>query len=226
MGIDNKKSLSAAAELTRRAEEMLKSKTFEEGVTRTDDEVQRILHELQVHQIELEMQNAELKQARNEVEEALEKFTDLYDFAPVGYMTLSRNGIISDMNLRGASLLGIDRAILRGRRFGQFVKGEYLPAFTAFIDSVFASQGKETCELMLLSQENLPIIVQIVQIEAKLDESGQNCRLALIDITARRQAEDALRVSEQHMYRLAEMAIDAIIMLDDSGTVTFCNAAA
>src|SRR5512133_219978 len=194
--------------------------------TQTPDELQRVLHKLQVHQIELEMQNEELLQARTDLETALEKITNLYDFAPVGYMTLNRNGIISDMNLRGASLLGIERARLRGRRFGQFVKGEYLPAFDTFIDSIFASQGKESCELVLLNEEKLPIIVQIVQIEAKLDESGQTCHLALIDITARRQAEDALRENEQHMYRLAEMAVKAIIMMDDSGMVTYCNAAA
>src|SRR5512133_3387087 len=194
--------------------------------TQTPDELQRVLHKLQVHQTELEMQNEELLQARTELETALEKITNLYDFAPVGYMTLNRNGIISDMNLRGASLLGIERIRLRGRRFGQFVTGEYLPAFDTFIDSIFASQGKESCELVLLNEEKLPIIVQIVQIEAKLDESGQTCHLALIDITARRQAEDALRENEQHMYRLAEMAVKAIIMMDDSGMVTYCNAAA
>src|SRR5450631_145892 len=114
MGIDKDKSLSAATELTRRAEEKLKTKTSEAGFTRTDAEMQRIIHELEVHQIELEMQNAELKQAREEVETALEKYTDLYDFAPVGYMTLNRNETISDMNLRGAGLLGIERVNLRG----------------------------------------------------------------------------------------------------------------
>ena len=222
MELTKDKNKSSAAELLLRAEEQLKT-TPEDVSSLTDSEMRRILHELQVQHIELEMQNAELKMARDEVETALEKFTDLYDYAPVGYMTLNRDGIISDMNLRGASLLGIERARLRGRRFGQFVKGEYLPTFSAFIDTVFSGQDKDACELVLLNQEKLPIIVQIVQIEAKLDESGQNCRLALIDITARRQAEDALRENEQHMYRLAEMAVKAIIMMDDDGMVTYCN---
>jgi diguanylate cyclase (GGDEF)-like protein/PAS domain S-box-containing protein len=216
--IDKNKSTEHA--MVRHSEDVLQTKASVEDDTQTSGEMRRILHELQVHQIELEMQNAELKQARNELEAALEKFTDLYDFAPVGYMTLNRDGIISDLNLRGAGLLGIERTKLRGRRFGQFVKGEYLPAF---IDSIFASQSKEAFELTLLNEEKLPVIVQI---EAKLDESGQNCHLALIDITARRQAEDALRENEQHMYRLAEMAVKAIIMMDDSGMVTYCNAEA
>lgn len=190
----------------------------------TEEELQRLVHELEVHQVELEMQNHELRQARSEVETTLEKYTDLYDFAPVGYMTLNRNGTISDMNLRGAALLGVERANLSGRGFTQFVTEEYRPAFTAFLDLVFASQVKEACELVLHNQENLPVIVQIVQIEASIDDSGQKCRLALIDITARRQAEDALRENEQYMYKLAEMAVKAIIMLDDSGTITYCNA--
>ncbi len=80
--------------------------------------------------------------------------------------------------------------------------------------------------MALLAKGNLPLIVHIVQIEAMVIASGQECRLAIIDITARRQAEEGLRESEERMYKLAEMAVDAIVMLDDSGTVTFCNAAA
>jgi diguanylate cyclase (GGDEF)-like protein/PAS domain S-box-containing protein len=227
MGINKKKELLPINyELRYLAEKRLHADMPEPRLPATEEELQRLVHELEVHQIELEMQNVELKQARSEVETALEKYTDLYDFAPVGYMTLNRNGTISDMNLRGAGLLGIERSNLSGRRFEQFVKKEYRPAFTAFIDLVFASQDKEACELVLHNQKNIPVIVQIVQIEASIDDSGQKCRLALIDITARRQAEDALRESEQYMYKLAEMAVKAIIMLDDSGTITYCNASA
>lgn len=201
----------------------MKAKPFEPGFSRTEVETQRLLHELQVHRIELETQNAELRQARDEVEKSLERYTDLYDFAPVGYFTLDRDGAVRAANLTGAGLLGIERARLIGRRFGQFVAATDRPAFTAFLGAVFTSLGEEACEMALLNQGNRPLIVQI---EAMAAASGQECRIALIDITGRKQSEDALLESEERIYSLAEMAIDAIVMLDDCGKVTFCNAAA
>ncbi len=226
MKINKEKSLLTADELRRHAEEQLRVETTAPNPLRTNEEMQRLVHELEVHQIELEMQNEELRQIREEAEIALEKYTDLYDFAPVGYFSLDRNGNISSVNLNGARLFGIERSLLIGRHFGQFISENYRPAFTTFFDTVFTSQIKEACEVKLLNKDNIPIIVQIVQIEALADPSGQECRLALIDITGRRLAEDALRESEERMYKLAEMAFDAMIMVDDSETVTFCNAAA
>ena len=173
--------------------------------------------------IKLEIQNEELCQARNAVEAALEKYTDLFDFAPVGYLTLNREGVINAVNLTSVSLLGIKRAMLLGRRFGLLVVDEARPLFADFLGKVFASQGKESCEVTLSREGNSSLIVQI---EAMATASGQECRLAMIDIAGRRQAEDALRESEERLYRLTEMAADAIIMLDDKGTVTFSNAAA
>ena len=83
-----------AAELRRRAEKRLKASKKQEVRPGTKEETRRLLHELQVHQIELEMQNEEMRQARAEMEAGLERYKDLYDFAPVGYMTLGRDGTI------------------------------------------------------------------------------------------------------------------------------------
>jgi diguanylate cyclase (GGDEF)-like protein/PAS domain S-box-containing protein len=220
MKTDTDKSL--LAELRQNAEERLSAKSFELLPPRTDEEMKRLSHELEVHQIELEMQNEELRHSREELEKALEKYTDLYDFAPVGYFTIDREEDISATNLSGAGLLGVERSRLIGRRFGQFVTGKYRPDFSAFLDKVFNCKGKEACELELLNKGDLP---RVVQIEALATASGQECRLALIDITGRRKAEEAFRESEERLYKLAETAVDAIIMLDDRGIVTFCNAA-
>ena len=153
MGTDKDKSLPAEAdELRRHAEERMQAKTAGVQPPRTEDEMRRLVHELEVHQIELEMQNAELRQARDEVERALEKFTDLYDFAPVGYFTLDRGEIIRAVNLTGASILGIGRSRLIARRFDQFVAVEARPAFTAFLGKVFAGPSKETCEVALVKE--------------------------------------------------------------------------
>ena len=99
-----------APEMRRRAEERLREQHPETGQARTEAETQRLVHELQVHQIELEMQNEELQTARDEVASGLEKYSDLYDFAPVGYLTLDPEGRVLEANLTCASLLGIDRS--------------------------------------------------------------------------------------------------------------------
>lgn len=227
MGIDKEKGLSIeAADLRRQAEAQLQLKTTKRHAPRTDEEIQRLLQELEVHEIELHMQNAELRQAKAELEKTLEKYTDLYEFAPVGYVNLERNGAISAVNLRGATLLGVERGSLIGKRFENFVQKADGPALSSYLATIFTSKRKETCELTLRSQGTGPLIVQIEQLEALVDDSRQECRLAMIDITMRRRAEDALRDSEERMHRLAEMAVDAIIMMDESKTVTFCNTTA
>src|SRR6266571_5013525 len=175
-----KKEHIDGAMLRRRAEEQLVKHGGPAYPPGTAEETQRLVHELQVHQIELEMQNAELRQARDEVETALEKYTDLYDFAPVGYLALDRNGSIRTVNLTGASLIRIERSRLIGRRFEQLIAATDRPAFNAFLGSVFTSREKVACELELLHEGKSP---HFVQIEGEANKIGQECRLALIDVT-------------------------------------------
>src|SRR6266702_604412 len=144
-----KKDLIDGAELRRRAEEKLVKYSGTAAPPVTMEDQLRLLHELQVHQIELEMQNAELRQAREEAETALEKYTDVYDFAPVGYFTLDRDGTIRAANLTGSSLLGVERSRLIGRRFRHFVADEARPAFATFLEKAFTSPAKEACEATL-----------------------------------------------------------------------------
>ena len=190
MGIDKDKSQgSEAADLRRHAEERLHAKSAELHPPRTEETPQMLVHELEVHRIELEMQNAELRQARDELETSLVKYTDLYDFAPVGYFTLDRNEIIRAVNFTGASLLEIERSRLIGARFGQFVVQEARPAFSAFLGKLFESRDKETCEVVLKKEGMRRLHVQI---EALACMSGDECRIAVIDITERRGTEEAL----------------------------------
>src|ERR1019366_4947347 len=122
-----------AAELRRRAEARLcehpgrqRSKASH---PKSETDPRRLLHELQVHQVELEVQNAELQDARNRMETLLEKYTDLYDFAPVGYFSLNEQGRILEVNLAGAALLGVERSRLIGRHLPGFVAPPSLPVF-------------------------------------------------------------------------------------------------
>lgn len=218
MGTYKVRSLLAAAVLRRQAEELLKANMAESGVPGRDDELHRLLHELQVHQIELEMQNAEILQARDELEIVLGKYTDLYDFAPVGYVTLDRTGAVRAVNLSATSLLGVERVKLLGQPFGQFVKSESRPFFSRFLGEVFASQEKVSCEVALTTNKNLPLIVQV---EAVTFGSLQECRVALIDITERILMEERTA----HLASFPQMNPNPVLEVDSSGRITFFNPA-
>ena len=175
-----------AAELRRRAEERLAGQRTEDGGQRTVGETARLVHELQVHQIELEMQNEELGQARAQLETSLAQYTDLYDFAPTGYFNLDREGTIRAVNLTGARLVGIERARLLNRRFGVLVSEADRPAFNAFLEKTFAGMDRECCEVALLRAETEPLFVRV---EAVVSEGRRECRAAVLDVTDRHRAE-------------------------------------
>lgn len=151
------------AELRRQAEARLNKlikKTAQAPQTNAD--IQRLVHELQVHQIELEMQNDELLQARMQLESTLNMYVELYAFAPVGYFTLARGGTIRHCNLTGAKLIGVGLNELAGRRFNIFISPESRPTFDTFLDKVFTSQNKEICEVAIQKDGSVPLWVRII----------------------------------------------------------------
>jgi PAS domain S-box-containing protein len=201
--MQKKSSLSSGdAALRRRAEARLseKKRTAADWPTKEADR-QRLLHELQVHQIELELQNEELRQARAQLETLLTKYTALYDFSPTGYFTLDREGAIRGLNLAGARLLGIERSQLVNRQFGLFVAAETRPAFATFLRKAFAGETKEVCEAPL-QQTGQPR--RWVWIEACQATGGQECLLAVMDITERKQAETDRARLEQQIHAASE----------------------
>ena len=116
------KKQSEAEELRRAAEARLKAGV--KVAKSTDADQTLLVHELQVHQIELEMQNEELREVRAELETTLARYTELYEFAPVGYLTLDRHGIILQLNLAAGHLLGVERGNLLGQHFDRFIGAE------------------------------------------------------------------------------------------------------
>ncbi|MBW4055159.1 MAG: PAS domain-containing sensor histidine kinase [Proteobacteria bacterium] len=188
--------LTAATELRRQIEEQLCAKTFKRHQPRSGEETLRLVHELEVHQIELEMQNRELRHARNDMETALENYTELYDFAPVGYVTLDRTGVISAVNHAGATLIGGVRSLMINRSFKMFVAAADRSAFTEFLGTILTCPVKGSCEVALVKKGNQTVIVQI---EAMATASGHEFRLALIDITERRCTEVALAKQRQEL---------------------------
>ncbi len=178
------------AELRRRAEEMVRKVRASTGRISSRGDAEKLIHELSVHQIELEMVNEELRRANEEIEAGLARYTDLYDFAPVGYFTLDREGKILSMNLTAVSLLGKDRSGLINRHIQQFVSDGDRPAFNAFLKKVFEGVGKEACEVALLVEGKSPILVRI---EATVSRSGLECRAVADDITEQKKVQNQLR---------------------------------
>jgi PAS domain S-box-containing protein len=194
-----KPNISAdAAEVRRRAEVRLRERQGRHKSQALDQtptaDTQRVLHELQVHQIELEMQNAELQEARNRMEVLLEKYTDLYDFAPTGYFSLDEKGVILEVNLTGAALLGVERFRLIRRRFQRFVTPASQPVFLAFLEKVFGGRGREFCEAPLLHENGTVMWADLRAVSAVSPGGAWKwCRLAVSDVTALKQAEHAQR---------------------------------
>jgi signal transduction histidine kinase/CheY-like chemotaxis protein len=151
-------------------------------------------HELKVHKIELEIQNTELCTARNDLESMLNKYTELYDFAPISYLTLDSGGLISNINVAGSILLGLEwRPPLKDRYFAEFIDGPDLPSYTTFLHKVFSNPTEETCQVALRVAGKAPIFVRIDAVAAA---SGLECRFAMFDKTEQMQAEVALRKVE------------------------------
>jgi PAS domain S-box-containing protein len=192
---------NAATELRCRAETRLRKRPENQrskvGEPRSAADPQRLLHELQVHQVELEMQNAELQEARDRMEALLEKYTDLYDFAPVGYFSLDEHGRILEVNLTGATLLGVERSRLIGRRLQQFVVPMSRPSFLRFLEQVFAGAGKQACEVTLLNEDGAAFWAELQGVwAASLRGTLKWCRVAVSDITSRKRVEEAQRRTE------------------------------
>jgi PAS domain S-box-containing protein len=180
--------------LLRKQKENQKSKA---GNPRSTVNIQRLLHELQVHQVELEMQNSELQEARIRMEALLEKYTDLYDFAPVGYLSLDELGRILEVNLTGAALLGLGRSSLINRRLRSFVTPASRPIFLSFLKRVFSGGEKQVCEAALLRENGASFWADFHGRSAgSVDGTLKWCRVAVSDITILKRAEEAQRRSD------------------------------
>ncbi len=207
---DKAKSVPAP-DLRRLAEQRLRGGKTDEVQPQTELDTQRLLHELQVHQIELEMQNDELLASRAEVEAGLERYVDLYDFAPVGYFTLDRDGKIRQVNLTGASLLGILRSNLVGRKLGLFVAPEEAARWNQYLRSVGQSDDKQACELTFRREDESTFYARLEGIRLdrsaegpRADGSGPVVRVAMSDVTGRRRASDYREMGREVLQILIE----------------------
>lgn len=207
-------------DLRRRAKRRLREQPATTQSVAGHANAQRTLQELQIHQIELELQNEELRLTKAEVDAGLEKYTDLYDFAPVGYFTLANDGTIRQVNLTGSSMVGAQRSRLLGQRFGVLLDPKCRREFNVFLAEVFDGDAKQSGDFELLLQDQPPLIVNIA---AKLQSNGKECHAVVVDITDRRKVEDILRRNEALFSALLNQAPIGVYVLDDQLTIVQVN---
>jgi PAS domain S-box-containing protein len=187
------KNISIAAFIRKKAEEHVSKKYYVEssdfaGISgksnddRNTADTLKLIHELEVHKIELEMQNEELIHALDRSAAAMA----LFDFAPIGYFILDQEGNICQLNLNGTAILGKSRSDLINMNFKQFVTKDTLAIFNDFLSDIFVTNYKHTCELRLFIQGNPSIFVHL---EGIISDDEHQCLLTLSDITERKQKE-------------------------------------
>lgn len=155
-----------------------------------------LLHELRVHQIELEMQNESLRQAQLILEESRDRYADLYEFAPVGYLTLTDKGLIAEINLTGAALLGKDRKALIQRRFAHFLRSGEQDRWHKHFLQMLRHGNKQACEIAFQRSDGTVFDAHLDCL-LTTDAGGKPMlRVSLTDITARKQAEQAMQAAK------------------------------
>ncbi|HEU4431378.1 MAG TPA: ATP-binding protein [Myxococcota bacterium] len=190
------------------------------------EEARRLLHELRVHEIELEMQNEELRAAQVELEASRARYFELYDLAPVGYLSLDRTGRVIESNLRAASLLGVGRGDLKDRPLLGFVVRDCQSRFLAHYRELFALGAPQLVELELQSAQGAPFWARLEAVMHREEQPGGVCRLTLTDISASKRVEHSLRASEERVERLLRVLPIAVYASDARGNFTFFNESA
>jgi PAS domain S-box-containing protein len=196
-----------------------------EGRQAAPVDIRGLVHELEVHQIELEMQNEELVQAQVELEKARDRYIDLYDFAPVGYLTLNEKGMILEANLTAAGLLGVERKKLIRQRLTHFILREDQDAFYLFSKKLFETQTHQDGEVRLVpggqGSEPLSILLQGI---FSLGEGGEPvCHLSISDISKQKAAEKALAESELRFRTMSDFTQDWEYWLDPAGNFVYIS---
>ena len=172
-----------------KAENILKMKSSEKNFHDSEADLLKLSHELQVHQIELELINDELIQAKEQAEFTSEKFAELY-YAPMGYFTLSKKNEIIDVNPTGVQMLGNDRQDLINRSFSLFVSEESKSVFDLFINRIYKSKTIQTCDLVL-NVKDRPVVY--IYMNGLIKANNSQCQLIAIDITERKKTEKELQ---------------------------------
>lgn len=222
----NATSPKPGALLRRIAEEILEDdarEPQEPQLLLSPEAVQQALHELRVHQVELEMQNDELRHAHAKIEEAKERYFDLYDLAPVGYLTLSVQGIILQANLTSTHLLAVIRAELVRQPITRYIYREDQDVFYQLRKRLIATGAPQMCELRMVKSDGAVLWVHLDATKAQDEHGVPTLRIVLSDFSARKLAEDALQESYQALHSILDATLDGFWRVDVHGHILDVN---
>ena len=204
-------ALRQRAEDIAREKMSLSSKKLE---AQSPETIWQTLHELHVHQIELEMQNEELRHAQLQLDTARARYFDLYDLAPVGYCTVSEQGLILEANFAASTLLGMVRSNIVGQRFSRFIVKSHQDGFYLYRKQLLASGGQQGCELQMLKGDGTPLWVTLQATAENNADSVSVLRVVMTDVTERRRADDAIRDSEERYRNLFNSMDEGFCVLE------------
>lgn len=189
-------------ELRSTAEKRLREKTEKLGNIPKD--VDALIHELQVHQVELEMQNEELRESRKELEELHEKYYDLYNSAPVGYFTLDATSAVTELNSTGAELLGFDKNDLIKTLFRWYITPNYSETFLNYLKQAIQTGAKQVFDVGLIRKNGIIFYAHVEMMPQFNPET--TFKMAVVDITQRKKLEDDLKRSNNELQQFAYVA--------------------
>lgn len=193
------------------------AKELEDIKTLSPEEIQQTLHQLQIHQIELELQNEELRAAQAALEKSRERYFDLYDLAPVGYCNLSESGLLLETNLTAATLLGETRKAMIGQPFSRYIFPEDQDIYSSRRKHLFETGEFQECEIRLLKPDGAVVWVHLTATVTREIDGTPICRLTLSDISRRRQAEEQIQFQSQLLSNIRE----SIVATDLKGHITY-----
>ncbi len=180
-------------DLRKRAEEKARQNVAQDRkdlMTLSPEETRRMIQELRVHQIELEMQNVELRRIQAEMDVFQERYFDLYDLAPVGYCTLSEKGLILEANLTAATMLNVARDTLFRQPITRFIVKEDQDTYYRYRKHLFETGEPQMCELHLEKQDGTSFWARLDSTVVKYSEGETQCRVVIIDITEHKHVEE------------------------------------
>jgi diguanylate cyclase (GGDEF)-like protein/PAS domain S-box-containing protein len=187
-------------------------------------DLDKLVHELQIHQVELEVQNEELRRTQEELQLSREQYFDLYDIAPVGYFVLSEKGVILEANLTGANMLGVVPRDLRAQLFSSLVFKADQDIYYLHRKHLFATQEPQACEMRMVRGDGTLLWARVEAILAQHAKSGKPvCRAVMSDISRQKQVEEAIQAGEEKYRTVADFTNDLEYWMSPQGIYIYVS---